>query len=97
MEASNTYREKQDFYEQFSKEKLVRGTNDDKIKKTDIRTIFAEWYTENMQKRPPKAQDLYDFLDKRLGKYRKRGWWGWKIKYESTLSEDEEDDESMSD
>lgn len=97
LQASNTYREKQDFYEQFSKEKLVRGTNDDKIKKTDIRTIFAEWYTENMQKRPPKAQDLYDFLDKRLGKYRKRGWWGWKIKYESTLSEDEEDDESMSD
>ena len=44
----------------------------------------------------PKAQDLYDFLDKRLGKYRKRGWWGWKIKYETTLSEDEEDDESMS-
>ena len=97
LEASNTYREKQDFYEQFSKEKLVRGTNDDKIKKTDIRTIFAEWYTENMQKRPPKAQDLYDFLDKRLGKYRKRGWWGWKIKYETTLSEDEEDEESMSD
>ena len=35
--------------------------------------------------------ELYDYLDKYLGKYRKRGWWGFKIIYEPKDSEDEED------
>ena len=92
MEASNKYKAKQDFYEQFCKEKIVKGNNNDKIKKTDVRTQFQNWYQDNFQQKPPKSQDLYDYLEKRLGKYRSRGWHGWKIKYDTTFSEDEEDD-----
>ena len=46
--------------------------------------------------------DLYDQLDKRLGRARSKKkkatkgshkyWWGYKIIYESTVSEDEDDD-----
>jgi len=92
IEASLRYQEKQDFYALFCKEKIRKGNSDDKIKKTDIRGQFQSWYQDNYQAKPPKSMDLYDQLDKRLGKYRKRGWWGYKIIYDTTLSEDEEED-----
>ena len=91
IEASNRYQEKQDFYALFCKEKIARGREDQKIKKTDIRMQFQNWYQENYQQKPPKSMELYDYLDKKLCKYRKRGWWGYKIIYEPTDSEDEED------
>ena len=91
-EASERYQEKQDFYALFCKEKIRKGTSEDKIKKTDIRSQFQSWYQENYQAKPPKSMDLYDQLDKRLGKYRKRGWWGYKIIYDPTESEDEDDE-----
>ena len=97
IEASNRYQEKQDFYAQFCNEIITKGTTEDRIKKTDIRTQFNSWYSENMQAKPPRSQDLYDYLNKRLGKARSKKdkgqkyWWGWKIVYECTMSEDEED------
>ena len=92
IEASEKYQEKQDYYALFCKEKIKKAGSEDKIKKTDIRNQFQSWYQENYQAKPPKSMDLYDQLDKRLGKYRKRGWWGYKIIYEPTESEDEEDE-----
>ena len=92
IEASEKYQEKQDYYALFCKEKIKKAGSKDKIKKTDIRNQFQSWYQENYQIKPPKSMDLYDQLDKRLGKYRKRGWWGYKIIYEPTESEDEEDE-----
>ena len=92
IEASERYQEKQDYYALFCKEKIRKASSEDKIKKTDIRNQFQSWYQENYQAKPPKSMDLYDQLDKRLGKYRKKGWWGYKIIYDPTESEDEEDE-----
>ena len=29
----------------------------------------------------PKGQELYEFLNKKIGTYKKKGWWGYKINY----------------
>ena len=43
---------------------------------------------------PGLAQELYDYLDKACGKWKKGGWWNYKIVYDSYDSEsDEEEDE----
>jgi len=94
LEASRAYQEKEDYWAQFKKEKISKGSGDDKIKKTDIRSEFKEWYEANYGKKAPAAKELYEYLDKNLGKYRKRGWWGYKIIYENYDSEEE--DESTS-
>ena len=93
LEASRAYQEKEDFWSQFVKEKIMKGNKDDRIKKTDIRIEFKEWYEQNNGNRAPKAKDLYEYLDKTLGKYRKRGWWGYKIIYEQFDSEEEVEEE----
>ena len=66
-------------------------TPDDKIKKTDIRNHFNEWYQTNYQQRPPKATELYEQLEKNIGKQRNRAWYGYRIVYEAYDSEDEEE------
>lgn len=98
LEASRAYQEKEDFWAQFKKEKIAKGNSDDRIKKTDIRTEFNEWYPQNYGKKgQPAAKELYEYLDKTLGKYRKRGWWGYKIIYDNYDSDDEDDETSNSD
>ena len=98
LEASRAYQEKEDFWAQFNKEKIAKGNSDDRIKKTDIRTEFNEWYPQNFGKKgQPAAKELYEYLDKTLGKYRKRGWWGYKIIYDNYDSDDEDDETSNSD
>ena len=73
LEASRAYQEKEDFWAQFMKEKISKGNKDDRIKKTDIRAEFKEWYEANYGNKAPAAKELYEYLDKTLGKYRKRG------------------------
>jgi len=90
LEASRSYQEKEDYWAQFKKEKIAKGSGDDKIKKTDIRSEFKEWYESNYGKKAPAAKELYEYLDKNLGKYRKRGWWGYKIIYDNYDSEEDE-------
>ena len=54
---------KGELLEQFINENIVKGTPDDKIKKTEIRNHFNEWYQTNYQQRPPKATELYEQLE----------------------------------
>ena len=90
LQASKQYEEKENFWRQFLNENIVKGLSDDKIKKTDIRNHFNEWYQVNYQQKPPKASELYEQLDKNIGQQRNRAWYGWKIVYEAYDSEDEE-------
>ncbi len=91
LEASKRYEEKENFWRQFINENIVKGTPGDKIKKTDIRNHFNEWYQTNYQQRPPKATELYEQLEKNIGKQRNRAWYGYRIVYESYDSEEEEE------
>ena len=60
-------------------------------KKNEIRNHFNEWYQTNYQQRPPKATELYEQLEKNIGKQRNRAWYGYRIVYETYDSEDEEE------
>ena len=92
LEASKRYEEKENFWRQFINENIIKGTSDDKIKKTEIRNHFNDWYQTNYQQRPPKATELYEQLEKNIGKQRNRAWYGYKIVYEAYDSEDEMED-----
>ena len=92
LEASKRYEEKENFWRQFINENIIKGTADDKIKKNEIRNHFNEWYQTNYQQRPPKATELYEQLEKNIGKQRAHAWYGWKIVYEAYDSEDEMED-----
>ena len=90
LQASKHYEEKENFWRQFLNENIAKGTPDDKIRKNEIRNHFNEWYQANYQQRPPKASELYEQLDKNIGKQRNRAWYGWKIVYDAYDSEEEE-------
>ena len=90
LQASKQYEEKENFWRQFLNENITKGTTDDKIRKTEIRNHFNEWYQVNYQQKPPKASELYEQLDKNIGKQRNRAWYGWKIVYDAYDSEEDE-------
>tara|TARA_A100001015_G_scaffold318612_1_gene439007 strand:- start:541 stop:3447 length:2907 start_codon:yes stop_codon:yes gene_type:complete len=95
MKASKAYQEKSDYLSLFMKEKIIKGTKTDKISKTNIIETFKQWYN-NMYpgEKVPGQQKLQDYLDKNLGKYKRQGWWGYKIRYDAYNDDVETDDES---
>jgi P4 family phage/plasmid primase-like protien len=90
LAASNEYRNGQDYLMEFFKEKITKGDGIDKIRKNEASTEFTNWYKINYGKSIPKAKELYEFLDKKLGKFKVNGWYGYKIIYDN-----DEDDESI--
>ena len=70
---------------QYLKAKKVPGA---KIKKTELIEVFKQWFTINYGKGLPKARELYEFMDKKFGKYNGK-WNNVVINYD----DDEEDDD----
>ena len=85
MASANKYRASQDYLTEFFNERIVENS-EQRLLKTVVYNDFRIWYTDNHGKGVPKGKELYEFLDKRLGKY-KGGWKGY------TLQEEEESDE----
>lgn len=81
LASSNEYRDGQDYLAEFAKEKIVRRPGS-KIKKTEVLHTFREWYTGNYGRGVPKGRELYEFLDKRFGRY-KNGWNNVSILYDA--------------
>jgi len=83
--ASNDYRESQDIVKLFLKEKIIKGNDDDFIKKSEITEEWSEWCSQNNidRKTKPKNEKLYKKLQNKIKiKYNKNdGWKGWKICY----------------
>ena len=77
---SNEYRNNQDYLSEFVKEKIVVVT-EGKIKKQEVYNEFKEWFTLQHGRNVPKGRELFQYLDKRFGKY-KNGWFGVEIHYE---------------
>jgi len=92
INASNKYRKGQDHIAAFIAEKIVKTCNKiDMVKKTGIYREFQDWYRQEQGNRKmPKGQELYDFMDKKFGQHTSKGWLG--IALVKPL-EDENDDE----
>jgi P4 family phage/plasmid primase-like protien len=78
MSASLEYKGQQDYFTAFLTERLVKEDGS-RLRKTDVKTVFEEWYKELHNDKPPKGKELYAFLDKHLGKSKKAGWINWKV------------------
>jgi P4 family phage/plasmid primase-like protien len=86
MATSNKYREGQDCFLGFSKEKIERcvDTERAKIKKGEVLEVFKQWFSENYGGKPPQGKELYEFMDKTFGKAPKsKGWSNVRIIYDN--------------
>lgn len=90
LRASNEYRAGQDYLMEFMNDKIEKSDDpNNKIKKTEVYAEFKVWYQETYGKNIPKGKELYDFLDKKLGKCKNSGWKGYKMKYDMDEGDDD--------
>ena len=80
MAKSNEYRDGQDYLAEFVKEKIIENA-EGKIKKQELYNEFKEWYTLQHGRNIPKGRELYQFMDKKFGRY-KNGWHGVEVQYD---------------
>ena len=95
LQASKQYRENQDYLAKFVSEKIrpwVYNDNnpektENKISKTNIQNEFKNWWKREYNTRCPKGQELVNYLNIKLGPYKRRGWWGYEIIYDEYESD----------
>jgi P4 family phage/plasmid primase-like protien len=93
VEASNQYRNEQDYISRFISEK-IRHTDDTRasIKKRALGMLFKSWFTLVTGKAPNKLDELYAAFEKKYGIYdARKGWKNLKIE------DDEEEDDDLVD
>ena len=83
MKASNKYRIGQDHIAAFVTENIIKtGDNKDRIKKQELANHFKFWFAQEQgNKRMPKGEELYMYMDKKFGIHKQTGWHGVKILY----------------
>ena len=87
---SKKYRESQDYLAKFVSDKVKESSDPKKkISKTNIVNEFKEWWKREYSRKPPKAQELVDYLNIKLGSYKDRGWRGYEIIYDDYDTDDE--------
>lgn len=89
MEASNAYRERQDYLAEFIRDK-VEASAGSIIRKSQLSEEFKVWYNVNYGTRSPSTKDLHEYMDKRFGKQKAGVWSGVKLKFH--VEQDEEAD-----
>ena len=92
MNSSNKYRKCQDHISKFISEFVEKtGNPKDKIKKTEIKNQFDLWFKQEQgaNKKIPKGQELYEYMDKKFGLNKTTGWHGIKIIYPTNDEMDE--------
>ena len=86
--ASQNYKASQDHFTGFFKERIVKCSglecnhcrnNNCSMKKRDLLENFKDWYSELYGIKCPKGKDLYDFLNKKIGKPSKNSYKGYKL------------------
>jgi P4 family phage/plasmid primase-like protien len=87
MAASQKYKAQQDYFTGFMKERIVK-LEGGRIRKTDVLHEFQEWYSELYGGKVPSGKELYEFLEKSLGKPNPTGWKGWNLYHSYDLVDD---------
>jgi P4 family phage/plasmid primase-like protien len=95
LSESNKYRQGQDNIAAFINDKIMVTTNMKKgVMKCEIRQEFDLWFQQNgTHSKKPKITEVNDYMDKRFGKYKARGWVGTSIKPDIQQSDEDEDEE----
>lgn len=79
MASSQKYKLQQNYFEQFYEERLVESASSI-VKRKDMYNEFNLWYSELYGGKIPKGKDLYEFMEKKLGKIDSRGRFkGWRL------------------
>ena len=90
MSASNKYRKGQDHIAAFVIENVEKtGDVKNKIRKNELINAFKFWFQQEQgtNRKTPKGQELYDFMDKKFGLHNSSGWAGVRIKYPDASNE----------
>lgn len=91
LSASNKYRDGQDDFSAFARERIIKieGDGDDEspLKKTPLNRAFKEWYINNVGKNVPKGKELDAFMEKKYGVYR-NGYKNIRLKFDTDEFED---------
>ena len=98
LEASNSYKERQDYLAEFVQDKIAVADGYS-IRKGELSNEFKQWFVVNVGTSNPKPKLMHDYMDKKFGKNRGGVWKNLKIKMfdESDfqeVSEQQEDDEA---
>ena len=88
MAKSNEYREGQDYLAEFHKE-MIEKSQDSVIKKDELYEEFCKWYREHYGKGVPKGKEIYDYMNKKHGKCKKKMWTGVRIVYQYDNEQEE--------
>jgi P4 family phage/plasmid primase-like protien len=75
---SNQYREAFDYLSEFVKERIIKDQTGS-IKKQALYNDFKIWYTNEHGRYVPKGKELYEYMEKKYGKYKPIGWKGISI------------------
>ena len=71
LAASNKYRDGQDDFSAFARERIIKIEGDEEdetpLKKTPLYRAFKEWYINNVGKNVPKGKELDAFMEKNMG------------------------------
>ena len=79
---SGQYRQGQDYLTEFVTER-IEPQEGEKIQKGEVYSEFKQWYSMQYGRKVPQGKELYDFLDKRFGKYNRGGWHNVHIVYDT--------------
>ena len=93
MASSDQYREGQDYLAEFVRDKIQR-IKGERIRKTELREEFRQWYVANYSRNVPKQRELDEYMTKRYGRPatgKKAGWQNVKL----VLDDDEDDEDGM--
>jgi P4 family phage/plasmid primase-like protien len=87
--SSNRYRQGQDHIAAFVSEMIVKTDFvGDKVCKKELANEFKMWFQESQgMRKMPKGTELYEYMEKKFGKWKPIGWTGIKIAYPEKVDE----------
>jgi P4 family phage/plasmid primase-like protien len=91
--SSQKYRLGQDYLAEFARDKIKMQQGGRGIKKTELYETFKQWYVRGHGRDVPKGSELYEYMDKKFGKYTNGAWRNVAIVYEEDDDAQEVDEQ----
>ena len=88
--SSQKYRLGQDYLAEFARDKIKMQQGSRGIKKTELYETFKQWYVRGHGRDVPKGAELYEYMDKKFGKYTNGMWRNVAIIYDEDQDQAQE-------